>query len=299
MKTDLHIHSVLSDGTDSPREIVDKAKQLGIEIMSITDHDCIGAIKDVGDYAGKCGITYINGVELSTFASCEIHVLGYCFDPENAQLLEKLDYFEKKRKERAGLILDRLYQLGIKLDRDCLPSNSASVGRLHIAKLMVAQGFSASIPEAFDRYLGANGKAYYPSKRITPMQGVELIKQAKGLPVIAHPLRFLQQGKIKPLIEGLKPFGLEGIEVYYPVHDASTCAALKDLAKRYGLIATGGTDYHGANRNVELGSVDVKLDGFTMKKLNFKGYASQNDANETAEKLRKKKSFSREHTRRF
>lgn len=267
MKIDLHVHSVLSDGTDSPRDIVDKAKTLGIDVLSITDHDCIGAVKQVGDYAEQNGITYVNGVELSTFATCEIHVLGYCFDPDNARLLEKLDYFEKKRKERAGLILDRLFQLGIKLDRDSLPTDSASVGRLHIAKLMVAQGFAASIPEAFDKYLGANGKAYYPSKRITPMQGVELIKQAKGLPVIAHPLRFLQQGKIVPLIEGLKPFGLEGIEAYYPVHDAATCATLNRLARKYGLIATGGTDYHGGNRNVELGSVDVKLDGFTMKKL--------------------------------
>lgn len=267
MKIDLHIHSVLSDGTDTPKDIVDKAKSLGIGLMSITDHDCIGAIEQAKSYAEEKGIKYINGVELSTFAVSEIHILGYDFDAQNSQLLEKLEYFETKRKERAGLILDRLYQLGIKLDRDKLPDNSASVGRLHIAKLMVAEGYSANIPEAFDRYLGANGKAYYPSKRITPMQGVELIKAAKGYPVIAHPLRFLQQGKLKPLIEGLKPFGLEGIEVYYPVHDEATCKTLRELAKRYNLIATGGTDYHGENRNVELGSVDVHLDRFTMSKL--------------------------------
>lgn len=297
MKIDLHVHSVLSDGTDTPREIVDKAKTLGIEVLSITDHDCIRAIKDVRDYAREKKITYVNGVELSTFATCEIHVLGYCFDPDNAQLLEKLDYFEKKRKERAGLILDRLYQLGIKLDRDLLPTDSASVGRLHIAKLMVAQGFAASIPEAFDKYLGANGKAYYPSKRITPMQGVQLIKQAKGVPVIAHPLRFLQQGKIKPLIEGLKPFGLEGIEAYYPIHDAAACAALNKLADAYRLIATGGTDYHGANRNVELGSVDVKLNAFTMRKL---GLANGNAASgrEGFRGTEKRKSFAREHNKR-
>lgn len=271
MNIDLHIHSILSDGTDTPKEIVDKAKTLGIRLMSITDHDCIGAAKEASDYAAQNGIKYINGVELSTFGVNEIHILGYCFDSQNAQLLEKLDYFEKKRKERAGLILDRLYQLGIKLDRDKLPVSSASVGRLHIAKLMVEQGYSASIPEAFDKYLGANGKAYYPSKRITPMQGVQLINQAGGLPVIAHPLRFLQQGKIKPLIEGLKPFGLQGIEAYYPVHDEATSKQILRLAKQYGLIATGGTDYHGANRNVELGSVDVKLDGFTRLKLGLEG----------------------------
>lgn len=286
MNTDLHIHSILSDGTDTPREIVDKAKSLGITLMSVTDHDCIGAVKQVADYARKQGITYLNGVELSTFATCEIHILGYCFDPDNAQLLEKLDYFEKKRKERAGLILDRLFDLGIKLNREKLPSDSASVGRLHIAKLMVDEGFAVNIPDAFDRYLGANGRAYYPSKRITPMQGVQLIKQAGGLPVIAHPLRFLQQGKIKPLIEGLKPFGLEGLEAYYPVHDAATCATLNRLAKQYGLIATGGTDYHGANRNVELGSVDVKLDGYTLSKLGLKGKYGKGNSSADRDKTR-------------
>ena len=100
MNIDLHIHSMLSDGTDSPKSIVDKAKDLGINCISITDHDCIGAIKIAKDYAQNNGIKYINGVELSTFSVSEIHILGYCFDENNSALLEKLDYFEKKRKER-------------------------------------------------------------------------------------------------------------------------------------------------------------------------------------------------------
>ena len=270
MKIDLHIHSALSDGTDSPKSIVDKAKSLGIECISITDHDCIGAIADAKDYAIKKGIRYINGVELSTFSVSEIHILGYGFDENNSQLLEKLDYFENKRKERAKIILDRLYDMGIKLNRDALPKDSASVGRLHIAKLMVEQNYVATIPEAFDKYLGANGKAYCPSKRITPFQGVQLIKQAKGYPVIAHPLRFLQQNTLRPLIDGLMQFGLEGIEAYYPTHDKQVSNELKSLAKRYGLIATGGTDYHGENRNIELGSVNFQLDGYTQSKLNIK-----------------------------
>ncbi|MDE6614372.1 MAG: PHP domain-containing protein [Clostridia bacterium] len=270
MKIDLHIHSALSDGTDSPKSIVDKAKELGIGCISITDHDCIGAISQAKQYANENNIKCINGVELSTFSVSEIHILGYSFDENNSQLLEKLDYFETKRKERANIILDRLYDLGIKLDRDALPQDSASVGRLHIAKLMVAQNYAATIPEAFDKYLGSKGKAYCPSKRITPFQGVELIKQAKGYPVIAHPLRFLQQNTLRPLIDGLLPYGLEGIEAYYPTHDKQVSDELKSLAKRYRLIATGGTDYHGENRNIELGSVEFQLDGYTKSKLNIK-----------------------------
>ncbi|MDE6758764.1 MAG: PHP domain-containing protein [Clostridia bacterium] len=270
MKIDLHIHSALSDGTDSPKSIVDKAKSLGIGCISITDHDCIRAIGEAKDYALKNNIQFVNGVELSTFSVSEIHVLGYCFDENNAQLIEKLDYFERKRQERASIILDRLFDLGVKLNRDALPKDSASVGRLHIAKMMVEQKYAASVPEAFDQYLGVKGKAYCPSKRITPMQGVQLIKQAKGYPVIAHPLRFLQQNTLRPLIDGLKPFGLEGIEVYYPSHDKNTTEELKSLARRCKLIATGGTDYHGENRNIELGSVEFQLDGYTSSKLNIK-----------------------------
>ncbi|MDE7070904.1 MAG: PHP domain-containing protein [Clostridia bacterium] len=270
MKIDLHIHSVLSDGTDAPEEIVDKAERLGIKCMSITDHDCIKANSEVKEYALSKGIQYINGVELSTFSNQEIHILGYAFDGNNDALLEKLEYFESKRKERASLIIDRLYSLGIKIDKDTLPRDSASVGRLHIAKLMVSAGYVSSIPEAFDKYLGVNGKAYYPSKRITPIQGVKLIKEAGGFAVIAHPLRFVQQRKIEMLIDGLKPFGLEGIEAYYPTHDEMMSKTILSLAKRKGLMATGGTDYHGANRNIELGSVEYNLDGYTASKLGIR-----------------------------
>ena len=267
MKIDLHIHSALSDGTDSPKSIVDKAKRLGIDCISITDHDCIRAIGEAKEYALSNNIKYINGVELSTYSVSEIHILGYGFDENNSELVEKLDYFEAKRKERAKIILDRLFDMGVKLNRDDLPQDSASVGRLHIAKMMVEQKYVSSIPEAFDLYLGAKGKAYCPSKRITPMEGVRLIKQAKGLPVIAHPLRLLQQNTLRPLIDGLKPFGLEGIEAYYPTHDKNVVEELKSLARRCNLIATGGTDYHGENRNIELGSVEFGLDRYTLSKL--------------------------------
>ncbi|MDE6188991.1 MAG: PHP domain-containing protein [Clostridia bacterium] len=270
MRVDLHIHSSLSDGTLSPKEIVDKAKVLGLDCISITDHDCIGAIEQAKDYAQGLGIDYINGVELSTYATSEVHILGYGFDNDDSQLNEKLDEFAKMRKQRALAILDRLYDMGIKMDRSTFPIDSSSVGRLHIAKMLVEQGFVSSIPDAFDKYLGSKGKAYIPSKRITPLKGVELIKQARGFAVIAHPLRFLQRNSLRPLIEGLKPYGLEGIEVFYPTHDSKTVDELKSLTRRYKLIGTGGTDYHGENRNVELGSVSVDIDGYTKSKLNIK-----------------------------
>lgn len=270
MRLDLHTHSILSDGTCTPKEIVDKTKAIGLQCLSITDHDCIKANGLVGEYANGAGIQYINGVELSTYSNQEIHILGYAFDTDNSQLLEKLDYFECKRKERAIAILDRLFDLGVKLDRDKLPKDSASVGRLHIAKLMVEEGYVGSIPEAFDSYLGQNGNAYYPSKRITPFQGVKLINEAHGYAVIAHPSRLIQRKVFKPLVEGLIPHGLKGVEAYYPTHDAETSKYILSLAKEYRLIATGGSDFHGENRNVELGSVEYKIDRFTADKLGIK-----------------------------
>lgn len=270
MKIDLHIHSILSDGTDTPKEIVDKAAHLGLQCISITDHDCVRANAVAAEYARSAGIQYINGVELSTFSNQEIHILGYCIDSNDAYLLEKLDYFESKRKERAEMIFDRLFQLGIKIDKDKMPEDSASVGRLHIAKLMAQEGYVSSVPEAFDKYLGANGKAYFPSKRITPIEGVGLIKHAKGYAVIAHPMRFIQRNTIDSLIGGLKEYGLDGIEAYYPTHDAKLGEKIVGLAKKHRLMVTGGTDYHGENRNVGLGSVEYRLDKYSASKLGIK-----------------------------
>ena len=270
MRIDLHTHSILSDGTYSPIEIVDKAKAIGLDCVSITDHDCAKANTQAGEYATGLGIRYINGVELSTYSNQEIHILGYCFDADNSQLLEKLDYFERKRKERAIAILDRLFDIGIKLDRSKLPSGSASIGRLHIAKLMLEEGYVNSIPEAFDKYLGQNGNSYYPSKRIAPVEGVKLINGAHGYAVIAHPNRLIQRRVFKPLVEGLIPYGLKGVEAYYPTHDLETSNYILSIARQYKLIATGGSDFHGENRNVELGSVDYKIDRYTADRLGIK-----------------------------
>ena len=268
-KYDLHIHSAYSDGTDSPKEIMEKAKKLGIKNIAITDHDTIKGLKEGKEEAAKKGINFVNGVELSTYSTSEIHILGYGFDENNDFLNETLLDFSQKRKERVKKILDMLAQYKVFVDLEDL-DDSDSVGRLHVAKALVKKGYVANIPEAFDRYLGAKGCAYYPSKRIVPRQGVEIIKKAGGIPVIAHPLRFYQQKVLNDLIEGLKPYGLGGIEVYYNTHDEQTRKELFALAKKHKILATGGTDYHGKNRNLEMGSVIWQPDPFTAAKLKLK-----------------------------
>ena len=268
-KYDLHIHSSYSDGTDSPKEILDKAKELGITNISITDHDTIKATKEARDYANKLNINYVNGVELSTFSLMEVHILGYGFDANNDFLQTTLNDFSQKRKERVKKILEMLAKQKIIINEEDLVE-SDSIGRLHVANALVNKGYVSSIPEAFDRYLGAKGCAYLPSRRITPFEGVDIIKKAGGIPVIAHPLRFLQTKILNDLIEGLKKYGLGGIEVYYNTHDEQTRKELYSLAQKNKLLATGGTDYHGKNRNLEMGSVIWEPDKFTASKLHLK-----------------------------
>ena len=268
-KYDLHIHSSYSDGTDTPKEILEKAKTLGIRNIAITDHDTIKGLKEGREEAQKLKINFVNGVELSTFSLSEIHILGYGFDENNDYLNETLLDFSQKRKERVKKILDMLAKYKIIINEEDL-EESDSIGRLHVANALVKKGYVANIPEAFDRYLGSKGCAYFPSKRITPLEGVQIIKKAGGIPVIAHPLRFYQTKILNDLIEGLKPFGLGGLEVYYNTHDEQTRIELYNIAQKYKLLATGGTDYHGKNRNLEMGSVIWEPNAITSNKLRLR-----------------------------
>ncbi|MGN0771492.1 MAG: PHP domain-containing protein [Christensenellales bacterium] len=271
MKYDLHIHSIFSDGTDAPVAIVEKAKQKGLSAIALTDHDTIDGLDECRDAAKSAGIEFVDGLELSTYSMSEVHILGYGFDRKSDRLHSALSDFAARRVERIKNILALLGKFKINLDYDSVASNAGgAIGRMHVANELIKKGFCTSVHEAFDRYLGVNGLAYVPSKRITPMEGVKLIKNCKGLAILAHPLRFLQTGKFNDFVYGLKPFGLDGVEAYYPTHDEKTVRNITMIAKQNGMIVTGGTDYHGANKNVELGSVDVRLDDKAKKKLKIK-----------------------------
>lgn len=278
MKADLHMHSVFSDGTDEVPAIVAKAKAAGLSLMSLTDHD---TVKGVGLALGegeKQGIKVLPGIEISTYAICEVHILGYNIDINNDRLLTRLAEIEDKRHERIKAILTNLKKYNIELDEEKIFDRIGTVGRMHIAKQLLAKGYCQTITEAFDRYLGERGIAYVPSKRITPLEGVKLIKAAGGLAAVAHPLIFCQKGKLDDLIGGLKTYGLDGLEVYYPTHTLDDTAKLYDLAKKNRLIATGGTDYHGLNKKgVEPGDVDYVPDRFALEKFGLIKRERRND----------------------
>lgn len=278
MKADLHMHSVFSDGTDEVPAIVAKAKAAGLSLMSLTDHDTVKGVGLALEEGEKQGIKVLPGIEISTYAVCEVHILGYNIDINNGRLLTRLAEIEDKRHERIKAILANLKKYNIELDEEKIFDRIGTVGRMHIAKQLLAKGYCQTITEAFDRYLGERGIAYVPSKRITPLEGVKLIKAAGGLAVVAHPLIFCQKGKLDDLIGGLKTYGLDGLEVYYPTHSLDDTAKLYDLAKKNRLIATGGTDYHGLNKkSVEPGDVDYVPDRFALEKFGLIKRERRND----------------------
>lgn len=268
MKADLHMHSVYSDGTDEIATIVSKAKEAGLGLIAVTDHDTVKGVPEALAEGEKQGLKVLEGIEMSTYAICEVHVLGYCVDIKSDVLLSKLSGIERQRKERIKTILANLEKYNIRLDESKIFDRNGTVGRMHIAKQLIAKGHCQTVTEAFERYLGERGLAYVPSKRMTPLEGVKLIKEAKGLATIAHPLLFMQRGVLEDLIGGLKTYGLDGLEVYYPTHTPADVTRLAEIARKHRLIATGGTDYHGVNKKgVEPGDVDYVPDGYALERL--------------------------------
>jgi len=268
-KVDLHVHTNKSDGTFSPEEAVDYACTLGLSAIAITDHDTVLGIQPAMVRGDKYGIEVIPGIEISAEwvengVELEVHMLGYFIDHRNSGFQKRLYELSNLRMKRAEIILGKLRGHNIKIDMDELkeflqPSESGTpwVGRLHIAQAMVKKGCVKSINRAFDQYIG-NGKCcYVPKHQLTPEGAVQMIKEMKGLAVIAHP-GLLNQEFSASLIRRLVKNGLDGIEIYYPEHSPTTIRNMEMLAAENSILATGGTDCHGfAKGNILMGTLDV------------------------------------------
>jgi predicted metal-dependent phosphoesterase TrpH len=260
MKADLHVHSTASDGRFSPRELVKMAADAGLKALGITDHDSVNGIADAIDEGKKYpSLIVIPGVELSTdVPQGEIHVLGY-FVKYNDEVFEKtLNKLRNGRLIRAQNMLSKLADLGIHVNWGRVKelAGDASIGRPHIAQAMLEQDFVYSFKDAFNRYIGRNGPAYVEREKMTPSQAVKEIANTNGLPVLAHPADI---DNLESLIVELQKSGLIGIEVYYSGYTTNRIDYLASLAKKYNLIACGGSDYHGLQDNMEipLGGIDI------------------------------------------
>ncbi|CAG0982118.1 phosphoribosyl 1,2-cyclic phosphate 1,2-diphosphodiesterase [Anaerolineae bacterium] len=257
MRIDLHTHSSASDGELTPDALVQFALERGMATIALTDHDTIAGLDAAIAAAQGTTLEVIPGVELSADVDkAEAHVLGYFVDWHDAHFLAMLEKFREGRYGRAEKMVKKLTALGapISFARVKEIAGDAALGRPHVAQALLEAGHIATIVEAFDKYIGRNGPAYVERFRLTPEDAVALILQAGGVPVLAHPREVSYW--VQPLVKA----GLLGLEVYYGMYDDQTRAQLARLAKQYGLIATGGSDFHGMNKMAHmcaLGDVDV------------------------------------------
>jgi 3',5'-nucleoside bisphosphate phosphatase len=242
---DLHSHTTASDGTLAPRELVRLAARHGVRVLAVTDHDSTGGLAEAIDEARKLvPFEIVPGLEINCdVPGAEIHVLGYCLDWEAAWFQEFLGVQREERRQRVYRIAARLADLGMPIDPAEVFAlvKEGSAGRPHVAQVMVDHGYVKSVREAFDRYLSANGPANVPRKRFTPVEAVRIIRRARGVPVLAHPGLANRDELIPELVEA----GLMGIETFYPEHSPAQIAAYLEMCRHLGLVATGGSDFHG------------------------------------------------------
>ncbi len=258
MKTaDLHMHTNHSDGTLNPVELARLAKAQGLDAVALTDHDTVTGLAELVAEVNKLGIEAIAGVELSAqFAPGTLHILGYGFDPQGP-IAQKLQDFQRARAERNPRILAKLSELGMPLTLEevkTLSGAKGQVGRPHIAKALEVKGY-ATYEEAFDKYLTKGGPAYISKAGWTAQECIDLIHESGGVAVIAHPVQMKLQGMaLREKIKELADMGMDGIEVIHPDHKPEDQKLFMTLAEEFGLLPTGGSDFHGAHKpGIQLG----------------------------------------------
>ncbi len=256
---DLHCHSTASDGTLSPAEVVRLARRCRLSGLAVTDHDTVGGIAEAEAEARASGIDFIAGIEISCqFPTGTMHLLGYGVDPVNPALTKLTTELVGGRDDRNPKIVEKLNQLGVSVTMDEWRARASGgvLGRPQLAAILVEKGYVRSIQQAFDKYLGSDGLAYFDKERLPAREALDRIRQSGGLPVLAHPrqLRTGNDAELQTAVKNLVDLGLAGIEVIHSDHDADWVCKCEELANRFGLLKTGGSDFHGTNKkDISLG----------------------------------------------
>lgn len=253
---DLHIHSTISDGTLTPYEIIDRALEIGLKGVAITDHDDISQ-DHIGDYARRKGLAYDYGIEFSTDIP-NLHILSYGPDLETPLLREYLEDQKKEREKAIQAMCVKARKLGLTVYFEELKeSNTRSFGRPHLADLLVKKGYAGDVYDAFQKYLKNGRPVFVDYRKFGYKKILNIITRCNGLPVLAHPAMLRGDLFHSVFAEALK-HGLKGLEVYYPRHTREHKKYLKKLAGEHGLIVTGGSDFHGAIKpDIEIGSAGI------------------------------------------
>lgn len=247
---DMHVHSNASDGTSSPRELVDEALSIGLAGMALTDHDTAEGLQEAQDYVlmHHLPIEFIPGIEMNTeVEGNEVHILGYYIDAANTSLNQRLAEIRGYRHQRAANMVKKLNDLGITITFDDVIRQAGTdlIARPHVARALIEAGCCRDIQEAFANYIGKGKPAYVSRYKFTPQEAVQLIKGAGGIPVLAHPGLIGNQY----LLSGILETGIAGLEVYYPEHSDEQIEKYLGLAQEHQLLVTGGSDYHGLNQS--------------------------------------------------
>ncbi|MGG3282652.1 PHP domain-containing protein [Paenibacillus solani] len=266
---DLHSHTQASDGMNTPSENVQMAFERGLAALAITDHDTVAGVEEALQTGKRLNMTVVPGVEISTMTGGkDIHVLGYYVDYQDSVFLERLAELRRTREQRNTKILDKLRELGIEITMEEVIEGlgrplgpDESIGRPHIADVLVLKGHALDLRDAFDRYLAQGAAAYVPQPRIHPREACEWIRDAGGVAVIAHPGLYGDDRLVRAIIE---EGAFKGIEVFHSDHGAAEEERYSAMAEEYGLIVTAGSDYHGQRQGQvfhgEIGSRQVPVE---------------------------------------
>ena len=261
---DLHLHSTASDGRLDPSAVMAAAAEVGLAAVALTDHDTVEGLGEAARGAAERGLDFVPGIELSTYdEQGSTHLLGYCFDPGAGALNRCLEGAREHRVARAGEIVDKLNLLGMEISLEEVRAQAGEQGliaRPHIARALVEGGWVESYRLAFDRYIAAGQPAYVPTRLASPLEGIEHIRAAGGLAVLAHGGNSHDEIRIRQLVD----VGLDGLEVYHPDHGPMEVNRLSELATELSLLRTGGSDWHGPlqGRHGRLGQQPVPYEWF-------------------------------------
>jgi predicted metal-dependent phosphoesterase TrpH len=255
---DLHTHTYHSDGTRSPKEVIDVARSHGLGIVAISDHDNLAAYYEIKSYADERQVILVPGVELSCeLDGVDVHILAYAFDPHDEQIDARLRGFRETRHRRGYAIIERLRTLGypIRAERVDELAAGGAMGRPHVARALVEAGHASSVAEAFDKLIGTGKPAYVEKERFRIVDAVALIHAAGGLTSVAHPTLYPDHAA---LVARVLDHGVDAIEVFHPDVDPENREMYTNLARFRGKMVTGGSDDHGSVKTVEtLGTIRV------------------------------------------
>ena len=262
---DLHTHSLCSDGAQTPADVVRTAKEAGLAAIALSDHDSIVGVQEAIDTGKALGVEVIPAVELSAQSDTELHILGYFIDIHNQKLQEAMQYALQVRDERQEETCRKLNEQGFAITMDELREEAHGnpvLCRAHFAQIMVRKGYAPSVKEAFSKYLSVGCYAYSNRQALTGPEAVSLIREAGGIAVAAH-LHLIKKpdDELREYLKSLIPYGLDGIEGYYTDYTPDMQERYQAMAKELGLVLSGGTDYHGANKpHISIGKGKGDLD---------------------------------------